>query len=493
MRIGAGYRAHGRSASARCCVRKFDFAWRAPYDALLKNQILALSLQEARILNFEKTGNELPTASTQLMNLVYITADFGVPLFGFKGASIHVRELVTALQHCGHAVCVCSPATEEEATSFGELAPPHAPFAAAARRRGHLTFLPVAPSAEQVRAFKELEALDKFWGVKTRVRHELRNQLYNLALFEAALELARASRIDFVYERYSLFSYAGIRLARELGVPHLLEVNAPLAYEQEKMRGLEMKELAREMERHIFCGSDQVLVVSRALQDYVSSCGVSPERVRVIPNAVDPRRFVAPTAGRSVRAQYQLEDKFVIGFVGSLKPWHGTDTLLEAFNELHEQAPHAHLLIVGDGPARAALEHYAAKYELASFVTFTGNVPYEQVPEYVAAMDVTVAPYTPHENFYYSPIKIFEYMVMGKPVIAGALGQVKDLVHDGETGLLYEPGNIPQLTSALMTLAHDASFTRAMGEKAGVWVRRERTWENNARLVVEVAQRLGKK
>lgn len=427
------------------------------------------------------------------MNLLYITADFGVPLFGFKGASIHVREMVTALQHCGHAVCVCSPATEEEGTSFGESSAPHAPFAAPVQRRGNFTFLPVAPNAGQIEAFKQLETLDKFWGVKTRVRYELRNQLYNLALFEAALAQARASRIDFVYERYSLYSYAGIRLARELGVPHVLEVNAPLAYEHEKMRGLEMKELAREMERHIFCGSDQVLVVSQALQDYVTSCGVSAERVRVIPNAVDPQRFVAPLAGRGVRAQYALENKFVVGFVGSLKPWHGTDTLLEAFNELRRQAPHAHLLIVGDGPARAALEHYAAKYELASFVTFTGNVPYEQVPEYVAAMDVTVAPYTPHENFYYSPIKIFEYMVMGKPVIAGALGQVKDLVHDGETGLLFEPGNIMQLTAALATLAQDAVFTRTMGEKASVWVRRERTWENNARMVAEIAQRLMKK
>jgi glycosyltransferase involved in cell wall biosynthesis len=427
------------------------------------------------------------------MNLVYITADFGVPIFGFKGASIHVREMATALRQCGHAVCVCSPATEEEGTSFGEPASAEAPFAAPAQRRGDFTFLPVAPSPEHVQTFKQLEMLDKFWGVKTRVRYELRNQLYNLALFEAALALARASRVDFVYERYALFNYAGIRLARELGVPHLLEVNAPLAYEQEKMRGLEMKELARDLERHIFSGSDQVLVVSQALQDYVTSCGVASERVRVIPNAVDPRRFVAPAQGRGVRAQYRLENNFVIGFVGSLKPWHGTDTLLEAFNELRRQAPNAHLLIVGEGPARAALEHYAAKYELAPFVTFTGNVPYEQVPEYVAAMDVTVAPYTPHENFYYSPIKIFEYMVMGKPVVAGALGQVKDLIHDGETGLLYEPGNIAQLTAALATLAQDAQFTRAIGEKAGAWVRRERTWENNARMVIEAAQRLMKK
>lgn len=427
------------------------------------------------------------------MNLAYITADFGVPIFGFKGASIHVREMVTALRHNGHAVCVISPATEDEGKTFGENASASALFTAPVQQRDNINFLPVSPSADHLLIFKELEALDKFWGVQTRIRHELRNQLYNHALFAAGQALAQSCRIDFIYERYSLFSYAGIRLARELGVPHLLEVNAPLAYEQEKMRGLEMKELARELERHIFCGSDQVLAVSQPLQDYVIACGVPAERVRVVPNAVDPQRFVAPTEGRAVRMQHQLEDKFVVGFVGSLKPWHGTDTLLEAFNELRRQTPHTHLLIVGDGPTREALEHYARKYELAPFVTFTGNVPYEQVPEYVAAMNVTVAPYAPHENFYYSPIKIFEYMVMGKPVIAGALGQVKDLVRDGETGLLYEPGNIGQLTEALMTLASNAEFTRTMGEKARAWVQREHTWENNARLVVEFAQGLMKK
>lgn len=427
------------------------------------------------------------------MNLAYITADFGVPIFGFKGASIHVREMVTALQNCGHTLCAISPATEDEGQTWGEVVAPTAPFAAPVQRRGNINFLTVRPGAEQLHVFKELEALDKFWGVKTRTRHELRNQLYNLALYEAALAWARTVRLDFVYERYGLFNYAGICLARELGVPHILEVNAPLAYEQEKMRGLEMKELAREMERHVFCGSDLVLVVSQPLHDYVISCGVSPERVRVLPNAVDPQRFVAPTQGQCVRAQYALAQKFVIGFVGSLKPWHGTDSLLEAFRELRKQAPQAHLLIVGDGPARTALEHYAAKYELAPFVTFTGNVPYEQVPEYVAAMDVTVAPYTPHENFYYSPIKIFEYMVMGKPVVAGALGQVKDLIKHGETGLLYEPGDIAQLTATLLQLAHDAASTRAMGERAQAWVCRERTWENNARQVIEMAQGLMKK
>jgi glycosyltransferase involved in cell wall biosynthesis len=331
--------------------------------------------------------------------------------------------------------------------------------------------------------------------MKTRIRQELRNLLYNLTLYDKARDDLRAHRVDFIYERYALFSYAGVRLARELGVPHILEVNAPLAYEQEKMRGLEMKELAREAERRIFRETGRVIVVSRQLQEFVASCGVPESRIHILPNAVDPQRFAPLDDGHenSVRAQYQLRGKRVIGFVGSLKPWHGTETLLEAFRSLHAQAPGTHLLIVGDGPGREALEQYAQSDGLNGAVTFPGNVPYDEIPHYLAAMDVTVAPYIPNENFYFSPIKIFEYMMMAKPVVAGRIGQVEEMIADGETGLLYEPGNIEQLTAALTRLASDAELSRRIGAKAKAWVQQERTWDNNARQVIEIANGLLKK
>jgi glycosyltransferase involved in cell wall biosynthesis len=123
-------------------------------------------------------------------------------------------------------------------------------------------------------------------------------------------------------------------------------------------------------------------------------------------------------------------------------------------------------------------------------VTFTGNVPYDDIPHYIAAMDIAVAPYIPHENFYYSPIKIFEYMVMGKPVVAGRIGQVEELIADGETGVLFEPGNVGQLTAALARLTDDVQLCRHLGEKASAWVQKERTWDNNAREVIAIAQEL---
>jgi glycosyltransferase involved in cell wall biosynthesis len=403
------------------------------------------------------------------MHIAYISADFGVPIFGYKGASIHVREMIAALRQAGHAVCVLSPA----------MAP----------GKGNAC-LPVPPAAAHLQALKELEELDTFLDMPTRIRQELRNVLYNRTLYETALPYLRSRQVDCIYERYALFGYAGIRLARACGVPHILEVNAPLAYEQEKMRGLEMKELAGAAERRIMRATDAVIVVSRCLQDFVASCGVPTSHIHILPNAVDPQHFAAADQGEAVRTQLQLDGKRVIGFVGSLKPWHGTETLFKAFHALHATAPQTHLLIVGDGPGRETLEAYTRVNTLSNAVTFTGNVPYDDIPHYIAAMDITVAPYNPSENFYYSPMKIFEYMVMGKPVVAGRIGQVEEVIADGETGALFEPGNIAQLTAVLAQLTADAPRCHGLGARARAWVQQERTWKNNARRVIEIAREL---
>jgi glycosyltransferase involved in cell wall biosynthesis len=136
------------------------------------------------------------------------------------------------------------------------------------------------------------------------------------------------------------------------------------------------------------------------------------------------------------------------------------------------------------------LENYAQTHGLNGAVTFTGNVPYDDIPRYIAAMDIAVAPYIPSGNFYYSPIKIFEYMAMGKPVVGGRIGQVEEVIADGETGVLFEPGNSTALQAALAQLVSDSPLCRRLGENARAWVETERTWDNNARQVVEIAREL---
>ncbi len=440
------------------------------------------------------------------MNIAYISCDFGVPVFGYKGASIHVREITSAFRKAGHHVHLISPAMhrgkeDENGSNMGEeglqatapftrVTPPAEAGLDMPAETGQLFCLSVLPRPDDVRMIQALRHLDQFLDLNTRIRHEMRNLLYNVTLYNAVIDYLREQKIDFIYERYTLFSRAGIKLARTLGVPHILEVNAPLAYEQEKMRGLDLKRLAKNMEKRIYQESDHVMVVSNELKEFVQMCGVLASRVTVLPNAVNPARFQIHADPQPVRRKYKLREKIVVGFVGSLKAWHGTITLLQAFNILYPDIPNLHLLIVGDGPERPTLEAFVEKNHLTSAVTFTGKVPHDEIPKYIAAMDIAVAPYIPNENFYFSPIKIFEYMVMGKPTVGAKIGQVREVVRHRETGWLFEPGNINQLVHALTTLSRDQRLRETLGKSAQNWVLQERTWDNNARIIINMAKEL---
>ena len=227
------------------------------------------------------------------------------------------------------------------------------------------------------------------------------------------------------------------------------------------------------------------------LKEYAISCGVPESSIDVVPNSVDPSRFqITEEERKAARARYGLDGRCVIGFVGGLKPWHGTETLLQALHKMRTDAPDFHGLIVGDGPARDELEAYVRDNGMQEHVTFTGKVPYREIPTFLAAMDIAVAPYTPNENFYFSPIKIFEYMMANRPTVAGSIGQVSEVLVDGETGRLYEPGNVDELAAVLTDLVNDPTARAHIGESGRAWVERERTWDRNAQHVIDIADQL---
>jgi glycosyltransferase involved in cell wall biosynthesis len=416
------------------------------------------------------------------MRIAYLCADFGIPIRGHKGASVHVREMVAALAAQGHDVRLFAPN------------PGHGNSVAAPLHTVSSTGLPDACRrvARHIAAWRH-PRLDK----------EARELAYNLTLYRHVHAQVGRWRPDAVYERYSLFNLAGLTLARRLGVPHLLEVNAPLRHERARTKGLALDAVARLVERRLFGGSDAVLTVSTALRHYALEQGAPPARTLVLPNAVDTRRF-APGDRRQaaggngasvlspVRARLGLAtDAFVVGFAGSLKPWHGTDVLLDAFAEMKDHVPGARLLIVGEGPQGDALRARAAGLGIGREVIFTGKVAHDEMPELLAAMDVAVAPYLQVPDFYFSPLKIYEYMASGLAVVASDAGEIAALVRDGLTGILCPPGEVTALVAALLSLAHDAGLRARLGTAARMEAERH-SWSANARIVAELAGALAR-
>lgn len=389
------------------------------------------------------------------MRIAYICADPGIPVFGCKGSSIHVQEVIRALIHQGHQV-------ELFAVRWGGEAP--ADLAAIPCHR-----LPKPPKGTS-------DALDEHH------QRALREQALLSMNSDLRLALEQAGQFDGVYERYSLWSFAAMEYARSRSIPAVLEVNSPLIQEQGIYRGLVYRQHAEEIAKKVFQIADVLVAVSEGVADYLRGYPKTPSKIHVIPNGVNPDRFPAQQ-----RPTYPSRD-FTIGFVGTMKPWHGLSTLVEAFAQLQLDYPQTRLLIVGEGPERASLEADLVDRGIREAVQFTGKVSPSEVPGLLASMNVGVAPYPAYPSFYFSPLKVYEYMAAGLPVVASRIGELQTLIQEGVNGLLYQPGNHAQLARHLAYLYQQPSLRRQMGQQGRSLVIQSHTWEQIAKQIVSLMQ-----
>jgi glycosyltransferase involved in cell wall biosynthesis len=249
--------------------------------------------------------------------------------------------------------------------------------------------------------------------------------------------------------------------------------------------------LAANAERWALSNADAVLAVSIPLRDYAVLLGAEPDRVHVVPNGVDAELFQPGEPDPEVRTRRDLGDGPILGFVGGLRPWHGVEVLPALLERLVRRHPNLHLVIAGDGPLRGELERDLRERGLAQSVVFTGWLPHEEVAALIRHFDVALAPYPmPDHDFYFSPLKLFEYMACGVPVVAARLGQIEEVVRNGETGLLYPPGEFGALDAACSRLLEDPDLRWRMGRASAKEAHDRYTWDHNAARVVELARSL---
>ena len=403
-------------------------------------------------------------------HVAYVSADRGVPVLGTKGGSTHVRELVNALCARGAEVqLVAVRPTDGDA---------HVPLAA--------RVIDVSPERFS-RTLRHRIQLAAPGQLGETIGSETAGLLLNHRLQECLRRLHVRWHIDVIYERYSLWGFAGLAFAREHGVPFVLEVNAPLRIEQARFRTLHNAVLAEALESQLFQLADRVVVPSSALREYVIERGARTGRVRVVPNAADPTFFRRPGPANGGLAG---KDAFVVGFLGSLKPWHGMDDLLVAFSRLHRRDPAYRLLIVGDGPQRPAIETTCRRERVAGSVRITGNVSYAEIPRLLWQMDVGLAPYPSLPDFYFSPLKIYEYMAARVPIVASAIGQISEILTHRQTALLHPPGNIGKMVEHIERLrAHPGLRARLARQARRLMVKRF-TWDRNAARVLAMVDSL---
>ncbi|MDE2453471.1 MAG: glycosyltransferase [Burkholderiales bacterium] len=390
------------------------------------------------------------------MKILYLNFDHGIPVLGDKGASVHVREFVSAASGLGHElVVVCAR------LGSGNAAPPAALIELAAPGAAGSTAASAAALAAEL-------GLELQGAAAAPAALELAKLAYDRAVVQRVLDAlaARAFRPDFVYERHALFSSAGARIAARCDCPRILEVNAPLAEEQKRFRGLQLEAVARRLEAESFASAAAVVAVSDAVRDYVLA-RAPLQQVAVEANGVDLERFADGAAGREAwRARIGVAAQTgVIGFVGSFKSWHGTELLFEVFSDIAARRD-VHLLAVGDGPLWAEFQDRVARSPWRSRVTLPGRAPHADIPGWTAACDIIVAPYRAAEDFYFSPLKVIEALACGRPVVAPRIGQLPELIAHGRTGLLYRPDDAHDCRDALLALLDEPERRAALGQQA---------------------------
>lgn len=371
---------------------------------------------------------------------------------GEEPESIHILAIVNALKGLGHEVEIVGPT----------------PARGQAARQGRRSIL------------GRIKARAPRWAF------ELMQIGYNAVSF---LELARAVRRyrpDFIYERYALFSVAGTAVARWRGIPLILEVNTPYAQAWARYYGLYLKRLARAIERRTLLAADHIITVTHVQKRMLAEEGIPADRITVCHNAIAPHEFdPSRVSANGVRAKLGLRD-VVVGFVGTMNRWQGIDRFAEVIRTVLGARNDVSFLFVGDGEFRAPLEEVCRNEGFADRVVFTGRKPHAEVSELVGAMDITVLL---NSNAYGSPMKVFEYWAMEKAVIAPRVEPVLEVLRDGETGLLIEPGDAGAMAQCILRLAGDRELRHRLGQAGRAYVVANHTWDRNARAVVEAYER----
>ena len=378
------------------------------------------------------------------------------------GQAVHVREMIGALRAAGHSVDECALVPKAE---------------------GPVAVDRSEPSTDGGGAFWRRLSLP-------RAATELLEIAYDR---HGASRLRRAGRLDrpdVVYERHALHCASGLRAARTLGVPLLLEVNSPMTDEMKALGLLRFGWRARSIERKVLSGADAVLAVSGVLRDRLVELGARPECTHIIRNGADPERYDTAAVDRAAQLRRELmldADAFVLGFVGYARPWHRLDLAVELL--ARSGFERAHLLVVGKGPALAEVEQLAAEAGVRSRLHLVGAVEPTELPAYVLSFDASLIPAI---NPYASPLKAFDALVAGVPVVAPRQPNLEELIDSGTDGLLYDVDTgADGLAAQLLPLVSDRRVAARLGDAGRARLRRERwTWAGQAERVVKLGQEL---
>lgn len=360
------------------------------------------------------------------------------------GQYVHIEELIKSLRLLGHEIIVVEPAQLTK-KSFGK---------SSGTVQSLRTFLP-------------------------GFVHEFIEFCYSFFDFFQIAQAIIKYKPDCIYERYNIFFISGIWAKKIFSLPLILEINAPLFLERKQNHSMHLTWLANWSEQYAWKNADYVLPVTQVLAEMVLATGVKPEACKVIPNGVNTERFSEHLDGSKIRSTLGLENKLVLGFVGFVRQWHRLDRVLTFLNDNRDKD--WHLVMIGDGPVKEELELQAEQQGITDKVSFVGVVDRDRIAEYVSAFDIALQPDVVE---YASPLKLFEYMMLGRAILAPDRRNIREILTDGENALLFKPDDESSFASQLERLCTSPKFRKEIGLAARNTIEHKKLfWNENARVI----------
>jgi len=388
------------------------------------------------------------------LNILYIHRTRGS---GVEG--VHIQGLVNAWKSLGNNVCIFSPQG----------------LSCMSKKKSNLR--------GYSRGTLRRSAYSLFSSSIPEILFEVLEIAYQRSARSRLKRFCGLCNIDFVYERYALFGKGGLEFAKTKGLPFVLEVNytcdTPLVRNRSKL----LRPRCQLIEKELFHNADLLFVVSTFLRDLIcQQYRITPEKIIVLPNAADADKFCNRPVNCHFKKRLSLVGKQVIGYVGKFYEWHGLPLLLAAFNIIHKEIPECTLILIGKGPELPKIRSLARSFGVENKVLFIGDIPHDKLPEYINLFDVAVMP---DSNEYGSPMKIFEYMALGKAVVAPDYIPIRDVIQHGENGLIFSKRSAVELAESVMRVLNNRELQNHLGRKARESIEVQYNWNANAKKVIE--------
>lgn len=304
-----------------------------------------------------------------------------------------------------------------------------------------------------------------------------------------------------IYQRYNGFSFCGAYIAKKKNIPFVLEFNSSDVWKIKNWQNNDtlLKRtfktiyykifklpIVSAVENYNLSRAAHIVVVSDALKNILLKFGVDENKIIVNPNGIDESKYNPQIKCDDIKQKYNLENKIVIGFIGTFGQWHGAENIALAFGKLLKKSPEyknkAKLFMIGNGVRMPIVKKHILEFGLQENVVLTGLIPQEQGAKFLSACDILINATVPNPDgseFFGSPTKLFEYMAVGKAIICSDMAQMSEILEQGKTAYMVEPGNIDELATAMKELVDDSELRRRLGNSARDEVIQKYTWDKH--------------